>query len=228
MAMDNLISKLTIDALTNEYSGSLLKAGKDVLIASGDSFFGIASIADTICKIPSQYRENEFVRKLLRFLYDVDSINSEERKKVLDIISKKSDDYVGNILLNLIDRIDHIEKAGIIANLFMAISEEKIDGEMFLRLSTILCNVPFVDLKHLSEYQIDNYEPYISESLYSSALLYQSIIDAGDSKSIGCNKYHISHLGYQLALHGMRIDISDINLTSKTKDVRGITWSTID
>ena len=158
--MNNLISQSTIDALNNHYTGSIVKTGKDIAIAAGDSFFGLGSIAKSVASVPAQYRENEFVRKLLSFLYNVDSITVEERQKVLCSIAEKSDDYVGNILLNLIDRIDHIEKINIMVNLFIAVAKNEIDGEMFLRLSTVLCYVPFVDLKHLSEYpKIRNYHP---------------------------------------------------------------------
>lgn len=225
--MNNLISQSTIDALNNHYTGSIVKTGKDIAIAAGDSFFGLASIAKSVASVPAQYRENEFVRKLLSFLYNVDSITVEERQKVLCSIAEKSDDYVGNILLNLIDRIDHIEKINIMVNLFIAVAKNEIDGEMFLRLSTVLCYVPFVDLKHLSEYQKDIYQPCISETLFASGLIYQSVIDGGTSESSGTDLYHISHLGHQLAKYGMRLQLPEENLTAKTKDANGLTWESL-
>lgn len=225
--MNNQISQSTIVALNSEYSGAIVKTGTDIAIAVGDNFFGLASIIKSILGAPTQYRENEFVRKLLRFLYDVDSISAEERRKVLKIISEKSDDYVGNVLLNIVDRIDHYEKAGIIANLFISVAKGEIDGEMFLRLSTVLCYVPYVDLKHISEYQTDNYQPCVSETLYASGLIYQSVINGGYEDNSSNNLFHISHLGYQLALYGMKMKLSQEKLNAKTKDANGITWEEV-
>lgn len=225
--MNNQISQSTIDALNSEYSGSIIKNGTDIAIAAGNNFFGLASVIKSIIDTPAQYRDNEFARKLLRFLYDVDSISPEERRKVLKAISKKSDDYVGNVLLNIVDRIDHYEKAGIIANLFISVAKGEIDEEMFLRLSSVLCYVPYVDLKHLSEYQTDNYQPCVSETLYASGLIYQSVIDGGHEDSSSNNLFHISHLGYQLALYGMKWKLSQEKLTAKTKDANGLTWEVI-
>ena len=225
--MNNLISQSTIEALNNHYTGSITKTGVEIIIAAGDNFYGLASIVKSVISAPAQYRENEFVRKLLSFLYNVDSISVDERRKVLNIIAEKSDEYVGNILLNLIDRIDHIEKINIVVNPFIAVAKNEIDGEMFLRLSSVLCYVPYVDLKHLSEYQKDIYQPCISETLFASGLIYQSVIDGGTSELSGTNLYHISHLGHQLAKFGMRLNLSEQKLSAQTIDANGLTWETI-
>lgn len=226
--MNDLIAKSTVEALNSQYTGSIIKSGIEIVIAAGDNFFGLASVVKSIASAPAQYRENEFARKLLSFLYNVESISVKDRQMVLTAIADKGDDYVGNILLNLIDRVDHIEKINIMVNLFTAVARNEMDGEMFLRLSTVLCYVPYVDLKHLADYQKNLYQPCISETLYASGLIYQSVIDGGNAASKGTNLFHLSHLGYQLAKFGIGLQLSEENLTAKTEDASGLKWEVVD
>ena len=79
----------------------------------------------------------------------------------------------------------------------------------------------------IKEYQKNIYQPCISETLFASGLIYQSVIDGGTSESSGTDLYHISHLGHQLAKYGMRLQLPEENLTAKTKDANGLTWESL-
>ena len=81
-----------------------------------------------------------FVRKLLRFLTELQSAPVEERKKLLDEYPDSSDrqKVLGENLLLAIERMDDTEKPKILARFFTAFVKSEIDYVTFTRLARSL------------------------------------------------------------------------------------------
>lgn len=143
-----------------------------------------------------------FEKKIIKFMIALEEINLKKRKQFVDRIAKdeKFERKVGEHLLVALDRIDNMDKPPLLAKIFSAYINDHIDYELFLRFSSILDKLFLPDLFRLSSYrQISKYDDFISQSLESQGLVYQSIIDGGTFDSFARkkegNKYSITELG---------------------------------
>ncbi len=154
--------------------------------------------AESEMQAVSDYKEGEFFRKYIRFLYSLLETTTEERNKFIEEVQEKAEDYSGNVIFGIVDRIDNINKAQILARLTVAKIHSSITIEEFFRLSSMLERIPYVDLKQLPNYK----EPYYDESgdselLYATGALELHTIDYNSS-----NKYLLSVLGEKLLFFG--------------------------
>ena len=142
----------------------------------------------------SDYKESEFFRKYTCYLYELVNTTSEERHKFCQEIQEKAEDFSGNVILGMVDRLDNINKETILARLTIAKIHEFISIEDFFRLCSMLERIPYVDLKELPKYKDPFYdESGDSELLYATGALEMNIIDTKD----GSNKYILSRLGLE-------------------------------
>lgn len=149
------------------------------------------------------YKDAELFRKLYVYIYNLADTNEYDRQKFSNDIEQKSRDDAGNVLMGMIDRMDNINKQKILANLTKARINDQISIEDFFRLSNMLEKIPYVDLESLPNY-IEDYYDYsgVSELLYTTGVLQQSVIDAN-----GEDRYILSKLGRLLLFHGLNIDV---------------------
>ena len=150
------------------------------------------------------YKDDEFFRKFTQFLLGMIDTTVDERLKFADDIQKKAEDYSGNVILGMVDRLDNIHKQTMFANLAVARINGQICIEDFFRLHSLLERIPYVDLKELPRYK----EPFYdisgdTELLYATGALEMVTIDSNDT-----NKYILSRLGEMLLKYGMGVDIS--------------------
>lgn len=186
----------------------------DGILTVADAFtFGATTAVVKLCNAYKTHTYRNFVRNLLTFLKPLEETTVEQRRRVLAEMEEIGEDEAGVILTNIIDKLDHIKKPEIVANLFKASIDGKIDTEMFMRLSSVLVRIPYVDLKHIKDFQKDNYIPCVAETLYSAGVIGLSTI-AGDAKSNEQDKYHITPIGYNLLSHGMNIDLEKVEGSS--------------
>lgn len=84
--------------------------------------------------------EKLFVRKLLRFLTELQSVPTEERKKLLEEYpdSSEKQKVLGENLLLALERLDDVEKPKILAQFFTAYINSEIDHMTFTRLARSL------------------------------------------------------------------------------------------
>ena len=59
----------------------------------------------------------DFYRKFLALIYGIQDIQPKNIASFLDEVSVKAHDYAGNVITNMINRIDNVNKADILANL---------------------------------------------------------------------------------------------------------------
>lgn len=160
---------------------------KDLVESSIDSFLTdgvlkeipvVKSIIGVI-KVSSNISEYLFLKKIISFLNGIKDIDPQKRKKVIDKIdiSKKYRIKVGEKLLYILDRSDDYEKAEYIATLFVALLEEQITYDDFIRGSNAINTLSIPDFKLFLSY--DNHQiNYIdNSSIFSSLGLISNYVD---------------------------------------------------
>lgn len=154
-------------------------------------------------KVILDYRQENFFRKFVCYICGLKDTTQEQRCKFADEIEKKANDKSGYVLLDMIDRLDNINKLTILANLTRAKLDEFISIEQFFRLYSLLQRIPYVDLVSLSKYITEYYdESGDTELLYSTGALIQTSIDEK-----GNSKYVLSILGEELLQWGVKANI---------------------
>jgi len=106
-----------------------------------------------LSKFGFKLRENIFLKKILKFLFELKSIPQDTRQKFLKKI-EASEDYnnkVGEALILIIDKLVDIEKPQLIGKLFASCISEEIDYKTFLKLSYLVDNLFLPDLIFLRE-----------------------------------------------------------------------------
>ena len=162
----------------------------------------VVGAAESEMQAIADYKESEFFRKYTCYLYELIDTTPEERHKFCQEIQEKAEDFSGNVIMGMVDRLDNINKETILARLTIAKIHEFISIEDFFRLCSLLERIPYVDLKELPRYK----EPFYDESgdtelLYSTGALILHTLDAN-----GSNKYILSVLGEKLLIWGFCIN----------------------
>lgn len=153
----------------------------------------------------AEYKAYEFFRKFTCFICELGELTDTQRNEFVSEVEKVAEDASGNVIMGLVDRLDNINKEKILANLVIAKGKGEISIEDFLRLSSMLERIPYVDLAKLELYNQDYYDDEgDSELLFATGALQQSVIDEEDG-----NKYVLSKLGRKLLKYGLRVEVSD-------------------
>ena len=157
---------------------------------------------ESVTQVISDYKEGEFFRKYVSYLYELVDATTEERSKFCQEVQDNADDFSGNVILGIVDRLDNINKEKILARLTIAKIQNFISIKDFFRLSSMLERIPYTDLNELPRYKIPFYdESGDTELLYSTGALILQTLDAN-----GSNQYILSILGEKLLRWGVGID----------------------
>lgn len=180
----------------------------------------IASEIKSIIATTENYHTSEFFRKFITFIYSLE-ISDKDRIDFLKELEEKANDTSGNVMLNIIDHMDNINKQKILANLVKAKGERKISIEDFFRLTSVLERIPYVDLKQLPRYQKEYYdEDGDTELLYSTGVLRPTKYHPdGD-------RYVLSPLGVKLLRYGLETQVEEIQITGTSTG--GLEWGSFD
>ena len=163
----------------------------------------LGGLAATELQVYLDYKDEEFFRKFVRFLTHLKDVPPEERDKFTEEVKEKSNDFPGNVIMGLVDRMDNINKEEAMARLVIARIQGQISIEDFFRLSVLLERIPYVDFEKLPEYAVPFYdESGDTELLYSTGALVQQTID-----SMGDDKYILSKLGVLLLKWGFDVEV---------------------
>lgn len=179
-----------------------LKAVLDLIGSWGNPVSGVAGGAKFVLDeidIFENYKLSEFFRKFTAFALELTDVSAEERVKFSEEVQKKANDYSGNVLMGMVDRLDNINKGQVLANLIKARIHQFISVDDFFRLSSMLERIPYVDLDMLKYYKESYYdESGDTELLYATGALNQNTINI-----YGRNKYVLSTLGEKLLRFGL-------------------------
>ena len=208
---------MTIDTLSNIVEQSLNSVTIEKLeAAKADTVKEqILAVVKLLCKdyigtteselqVILNYKEGEFLRKYACYLLGLKNTTVEGRHQFAEEIQQKAEDGAGNVIINMVDRLDNINKEIVFAKLSVARIHNAISVDDFFRLHSLLERIPYVDLKQLPRYK----EPYYDESgdtelLFATGALEIETIDTkGES-----NKYKLSRLGELLLRWGFNIHL---------------------
>lgn len=121
-------------------------------------------------KIYSSIKERIYIKKLYKFLYELQSISHHERELFLQSFTKEEDktDFFEKLLF-LIDRQDDVYKSTIVGKLFAKVILEKISTDDFLRITIIIDRVYSKDLEYFKKESWKNLTPEKSYSSFHSS-----------------------------------------------------------
>ena len=163
------------------------------------------------------YRTMELFRNFVAFVMEMIDTTEEGRKEFSEEVAEKANDSSGNVIVNMIDRLDNIHKQKVFANLSKARINKELSIEDFFRLHSILVRIPYVDLESLSNYS----KPYYdhagdSELLFATGALKLASISPAEE-----NLYVLSHLGESLLEFGLKKKVEVERVKGTQMDVSG-------
>jgi hypothetical protein len=130
----------------------------------------------SIIKTSISIHDRILVKKILEFLTNLQDVSSEKK---IDFIRKLEEDQkfekkVGESLLLIIDRLDDLDKPGILAKIFSAYLQQKIEYDIFLKLSQSIDKAFISYLKQLDHYyeiNLLNLDKNILQNLFNAGLV---------------------------------------------------------
>ena len=138
---------------------------RDLPLVSG--LVGVIKFGNSINKYLS-------AKKIYKFLFELNKIPQEQRVKKIDEInnSKKYQSSVGEMILELLERIESDGKPEIIGKMFAAVIEEKINFSDYLRCAHIVKNFFYYDLETLkSGHEKGDIYTTFGDGLFDSGLI---------------------------------------------------------
>jgi hypothetical protein len=108
----------------------------------------------SVYKIANSVSDYLFIQKLLKFFNELGQISEEQKEKMKSRIQSDVEyqDKVGDHLLEVISKIDDSGKPKLIAKLFRAYIDEKIDLQKFFKYSQIINNSFLPDFMKIYKY----------------------------------------------------------------------------
>lgn len=202
---------------------------KDLMLTLGDGAidvltnnnaidcFPVMGILHGIYKIGKNFNTARLMKKTWAFLWNTQDITQEQKRKFLKDFSDANQERGAEVLLDIINRIENVNKIAVLCNLIKSRIAECITIEELVRLVFILERVPISDLTKLYDYKENHYVPGESELLYASGLVYEAVLDRDNG-----SQYALSANGRQLLKFGLGIDVEQ-NVIAK-KEIPGTVW----
>ncbi|MCF8034350.1 MAG: hypothetical protein K9K66_10225 [Desulfarculaceae bacterium] len=122
-----------------------------------------------ITKFGLAFRDEILIRKIIVFLTELTGTTAKEREKF--ILKMKKDPYekrVGDTLLILIDRMNHMEKPKLMARAIRLFIKEEIDIETLLRLWNAIDKIDVINIGYLRSFYSD--EPTITNTAFGRTI----------------------------------------------------------
>lgn len=138
----------------------------------------------SIIKFSNSLNKHFLIKKIYKFLFELNSIPKDKRIKKIDELnnSKKFQSTVGEIIFELLEKIESDYKPEMIGRLFAAVINEKIDFTTYLEIRNIIKNLFYLDLLWFHDcYKDRDYDKKIkiktSNPLLQSGLLADNILN---------------------------------------------------
>lgn len=188
-------------------------------IVAGLKLFG--GIIDTVTQLPitntldilaeslSNYKSLRLQKKIYQFLFGISVIPQNDRLNFMEELEQQISlkETSGEVLIDLIDRVNSLGKIDVIINLFKAKVRGDIDISDFMRLSSVLDRVSVIDLSSLNKYKLKSnmlrgkYDGSETDSLYSAGLLHVSVMGGNDGTLFALNNLGLQMLQFGLSEH---------------------------
>jgi hypothetical protein len=141
-------------------------------------------------KVGVGVREHLFLKKLLRFLRQLESVSDEERQEFRERVSKDPEyrNKVGEKILLLLERADEMEKPALIGKAFAAYLQNQINYEQFSKMASGIDRALMYDLLQLGQME----KPYLrTEEQWGANLMSAGLMSIHVGQLIGGN--HIDY-----------------------------------
>jgi hypothetical protein len=196
------LSANKIDYLKSQDNAAFRKETKDAVWAEIPILKFLVSCSDFITNISA----NHLATNIWDFLKSLteNEFSTEGLQQAYEDIRNTNNEDVYVTLLTCLDKLDNLNKASIMANLLSACARGELQAASFLRLTTSLSQVPYVDLMTLDKYITDYEDAGSSEMLVASGLVSKTIIDGGDFQGNGESKYGLTKNGEDMLQCGLK------------------------
>ena len=159
-------------------------------------------------KLIEDFRNQRFVKKIYRFLFQTYKFDRERTEKFFEEYSQASCENGYELMLSVLERLDNINKVDVMTNLLRAKLDGNVSIDNYIRLTTSLQIVPYVDLKRLPDYLESIGTRHDTYMLLAAGLLYNSEIGIdGVGKEDGSH-YQLNDNGLLFVKYGLCIDVS--------------------
>ncbi|NIJ86975.1 hypothetical protein FHY35_004025 [Xanthomonas arboricola] len=128
----------------------VFEAGLDSAIDDGVlRDFPVIGTVVALGKAFGSYRDYRLGKKVVHFLQEVSKLSWSERARVVDEIagSDAKKEQLGDVLIDLLDKVDAEEKAEILGKLFVGVGRGEIVAKDYVRLATMVAGVFMEDLR---------------------------------------------------------------------------------
>ncbi|WP_392476798.1 hypothetical protein [Nostoc sp. C110] len=152
-----------------------------------------------ICKGVADISNRIFLAKISRFITKLNSVKPQEKKALIEKIKNNSEEAekIGEVVLFILDKISDLEKAEIIAMIFIAYAHNQINYDDFRRLAEAVSLAFVDDLKTLinkSSITCKSQEAYLR---YLSSTGLTEIVGEKTFDEAGEFYFEVTELGYK-------------------------------
>lgn len=202
-----------ICAEVRDLTASMLDVGVD-MICTNEVVRGIpvVGILAGMYNVGKNYMAGRLAKKILKLIFNTKEVSPVEKCNFIKKYGEANKETGAEALLDILERLDNINKVDILSNLLISQIKEDITIEEFISLTSALEKLPFTQINRLLDYKNDTYIPGESELINTTGLLYVSSITPTNP-----NKYKLSRYGWLLLKHGCKKDV-EIPIEYKTKN----------
>ena len=159
-------------------------------------------------KLIEDFRNQRFIKKIYRFLYQTYKFDRERIEIFFEEYSQASCENGYELMLSVLERIDNINKVDVMTSFLRAKLDGYLSIDNYIRLTSSLQIVPYVDLKRLPDYLKSIGTRHDTYMLLAAGLLYNSEIGAdGVGKEDGSH-YQLNDNGLLFVKYGLGVDVS--------------------
>lgn len=222
---ENLVESFE-ESLLNDDNKDLLATvcdtGLDAVITGGAlDGVPILGILNGIFKVTKNFQTYRLCKKMVKFLYGLSDYSQRDKEKFLQEYTEANQEKGAEVLLAVIDKIDNANKITTLCNLMRAKINGEISIDNFIRLCQVIERLPYVDFKNLEKYKVDYSELGTDDVLYSSGVIYKSVIELN-----GSDKYKLNYIGKLLLKYGLLVD-TDLDAPSSVSVPNAVTANSI-
>lgn len=129
-----------------ELIASISDVGIDAVIGNGAlNGVPILGILNSMYKVGKNIHVLRLCKKVTKLLYDTLSISQTDKDKFIKEFTEINKEKGAEVLLDVIDKIDNINKIEFLANLMKAKINNEISIVDFVRLCLVIEKLPYVD-----------------------------------------------------------------------------------
>lgn len=152
------------------------------------------------------FRNLVFCKKIYRFLIFTSRYSKKQIADFFEEYSSANQENGYESMLLVLERLDNYNKVEVMSNLLKAKLEGRISIDNFIRLTSSLQIVPYVDLRCLPDYMESIGIRHDTYMLLAAGLLYQSEIGVDGVGREDSNHYQLNDNGVLFVRYGLGIE----------------------